>query len=105
MIILDLFHIRLSLAWALSHQAAIEVSKDKTLLIRLDELLKLSKEAHRAHLPIRNGGHRDGGPLPELKVLAAPMVKSHIQIPLIVKLEIAPTKAIYITISTHTSEH
>ena len=101
-----MFLIRLSLARALnSHQAVIEASKDKTLLIRLDELWKLSKEAPRAHLPIRNGGYRDGGPLPELRVLAAPMVKSHIQIPLIVKLEIAPMKATYITISTHTSKH
>ncbi len=100
-----MFHKRLSLARALSHQAAIEASKEKFLLIRLDELLKLSKEAHRIHLPIKNGGHRDGGPLPELRVLASPMVKSHIQIPLIVKLEIAPTKAAYITISTHTSKH
>jgi hypothetical protein len=105
MIIFDLLHVRLSLARAFSHQVAIEASKDKTLLFRFDELLKLSKEAHRTHLPLRDGGHRDGGPLPELRVLTAPMVKSYIQIPLIVKPEIAQTEATYITIPTHSSKH
>ncbi len=55
LIILDLLHIGLSLAWAFSHQAAIEASKDKTLLFRLDELLKLSKEAYQTNSPLRDG--------------------------------------------------
>ncbi len=105
MIVFDPLHIWGSLDRALSHQAAIEVSKDKTLLFRLDELLKLSKEAHRENLRMGKGGHRDGGPLLELRVLMAPMVKRHIQISIIIKLKIAPTEATYITIPIYPSKH
>ena len=51
---------------------------------------------------MRNGGHRDGGPLPELRVLTAPMVESHIQIPIIVEPKIVLKEATYIDHYTYT---
>jgi hypothetical protein len=56
-------------------------------------------------LLLRVGEHCDGGSLPELRVLTAPVVQIHIQNSIIIKPKIAPSEATNITIPTHSSKH
>jgi len=104
LVVLNLFDKRPCLAWAPNYQAAVEASKNKTFRVRLNKLFKLSKKADGTHFPLRVSGHCDGGG-PEQRVLTAPVVEIHIQIPIIIKPKVAQTEATNITISTHSSKH